>query len=102
MNTDKAILSSMMVTLASTTAATVLPDKYGGQGSLPAPRVLLGTGLTYFGLSIIGDVAPGIAKPFALAIAVTALTYYGIPVLDNWINDRDEKTRQPVGIPKTP
>lgn len=98
MNTDKIILSSMMVTISSTMAASVLPDKYGGRGSLPAPRLLIGTGLTFFGLSILGDIAPAIAGPLAAAVAVTALTYYGVPVLDNWINDKtDPKTRNPIG-----
>jgi hypothetical protein len=98
MNTDKIILSSMMVTISSTMAASILPDKYGGRGSLPAPRLLIGTGLTFFGLSILGDIAPAIAGPLAAAVAVTALTYYGVPVLDNWINDKtDPKTRNPIG-----
>lgn len=98
MNTDKVILSSMMVTVSSTMAASVLPEKYGGRGSLPAPRLLIGTGLAFFGLSILGDIAPAVAGPLAAAVAVTSLTYYGVPVLDNWINDRtDPKTRNPVG-----
>lgn len=93
MNTDKVILSSLMVTLASTTAASILPEKDGGQGSLPSTRLLIGTGLTYFGLSIMGDIAPSVAGPLAMAIGVTAVTYYGFPVLDNWIND----AKNPVG-----
>lgn len=93
MKTDKIILSSMMVTLSSTMAANVLPDKYGGKGQLPSPRLLIGTGLTYFGLSILGDVAPEVAGPLAAAIAVTALTYYGIPLMDNWFTG----AHNPVG-----
>jgi len=86
MDTDKLILSSMMVTLSSTTAASVLPEKYGGAGTLPSPRLLFGTGIAYFGISVLGDVAPDIAGPLAAAVAVTALTYYGFPLLDNWFN----------------
>ncbi len=98
MNADKIILSSMMVTVSSTMGASILPEKYGGRGMLPSPKLLVGTGLTYFGLSILGDMAPAIAGPLAAAIAVTALTYYGVPVLDNWINDKtDPTTRNPVG-----
>lgn len=93
MNTDKIILSSMMVTLSSTMAANVLPEQYGGKAQLPAPRLLIGTGITYFGLSILGDVAPEMAGPLALAIAVTALTYYGIPLMDNWFTGANN----PVG-----
>jgi hypothetical protein len=87
MNTDKVILSSMMVTFSSTVGASVLPTKYGGQGNLPSTRLLVGTGLTYFGLSIMGDIIPSVAGPIAAAIAVTAATYYGFPLLDNWFNE---------------
>lgn len=93
MNTDKVILSSMMVTMSSTMAASVLPDKYGGKGSLPTARLLIGTGLTFFGLSIMGDIAPAVAAPIAAAIAVTSLTYYGFPLADNWFNN----AKNPVG-----
>lgn len=100
MNTDKIILSSMMVTVSSTMAASFLPDKYGGKGELPTPKLLVGTGLAFFGLSILGDIAPAVAGPLATAVAVTALTYYGVPVLDNWLNDKtDPKTRNKVGKP---
>ena len=98
MNTDRVILSSAMVTLSSTMAASILPDKYGGKGSLPTAKLLIGTGLAYFGLSILGDIAPAVAGPLSVAMAVTALTYYGIPVLDNWINDKTTpQTRSQVG-----
>lgn len=95
MDTDKAILSSALITLTSTVSASVLPTKYGGHGSIPAPRLLIGTGLTFFGLSILGDIAPSIAGPLAGAIAMTALTYYGIPVLDNYFVEG--KNTNPVG-----
>lgn len=95
MDTDKAVLTSAMVTLTSTIGATILPTKYGGRGELPAPRLLIGTGLTYFGLAILGDVAPSIAGPLAAAIAITALTYYGIPLMDNYFVQG--KAANPVG-----
>lgn len=98
MNADRVILSSLMVTLASTGAASVLPTRYGGQGSLPQPKLLVGTGLAFFGLSIMSDFAPGIAGPLAAAVGITAVTYYGFPILDNWINDKtDPATRNPIG-----
>jgi hypothetical protein len=97
MDTDKAILSSALVTLGSTVSASVLPTKYGGKGDLPAPRLLIGTGLTFFGLSLLGDAAPSIAGPLALAIAMTAFTYYGLPVLDNYFVQG--KNVNPVGQP---
>lgn len=83
----------MAVTLTSTMAANVLPKEYGGMGALPKPRLLAGTALTYFGLSILGSVAPTLAKPIAAAIAVTAVTYYGFPLLNNWFNGAHD----PVG-----
>lgn len=85
MNTDRVILNSMLVTVASTVAASAAPADKGGQGSLPSPRLLIGTGLTYFGLGILADAAPGVAGPLAVAIAVTAVTYYGVPVLDAYM-----------------
>lgn len=95
---DKIVLTSAMVTLSSTMAASVLPTKYGGQGELPSPRLLIGTGFTYFGLSILGDLAPAVAGPLAAAIAITAVTYYGAPLLDNWFNGKTTPaTRTPVG-----
>lgn len=98
MNTDKVILTSMMVTLSSTMAASTLPEKYGGKGTLPTARLLIGTGLTYFGLSIMGDITPAVAGPLAAAIAVTAVTYYGFPLVDNWFNDKTTPAnRNPVG-----
>lgn len=91
--TDKIVLTSAIITLGSTTAATVLPKEYGGKSELPRPRLLVGTALTYMGLSMAADFAPGIVGPLSAAIAVTALTYYGVPVLDNWFNGK----HNPVG-----
>jgi hypothetical protein len=102
MDTDKAILTSAMVTLTSTISASVLPTQYGGKGELPAPRLLIGTGLTYFGLGILGDVAPSIAGPMAAAIAITALTYYGLPVLDNYFTGTAQQTPGKPATSKNP
>lgn len=85
MNTDRVILNSMLVTVASTVAASAAPKDRGGRGELPSPRLLIGTGLTYFGLGILSDAAPGIAGPLSVAIAVTAVTYYGVPILDSYM-----------------
>lgn len=99
MKTDKLILTAGVVTLTSTTVAHVTPTKYGGRGTLPPPRLLIGTGLTFFGLSILGDLAPGVAGPLAASVAITALTYYGVPVMDNYFTDSDQNT---VGLPTNP
>lgn len=98
MKTDKVILSSMMVTLSSTMAASVLPERYGGQGELPSPRLLIGTGVTYFGLSILGDFAPAVAGPLAAAVAITALTYYGVPMMDAWFTDGKGDGRDTLNV----
>lgn len=79
-NTDTVLLTSAIVTLASTTAASAMPKDKGGHGELPKPRLLFGTALTFVGLSFLGGVAPQVAKPLAFCVAMTAFTYYGLPV----------------------
>lgn len=101
-DTDTAILASATVTLASTTAASVLPDKYGGKGELPRPRLIVGTVLTFAGLSIVGAVAPAVARGLAAAVAVTALTYYGLPIADNYFNGHHNPVGKPTDIPSPP
>lgn len=81
-NTDTVILNSALVTIASTVGFSFAPKSYGGNGEFPAPKLLIGTGLAFMGLSILGDAAPGVAGPLSVAVAVTAFTYYGLPVLD--------------------
>jgi hypothetical protein len=85
---DKVILNSMLVTVASTVSASLAPSSLGGKGEFPHPRLLIGTGIAYIGLGILGDIAPGIASPLAVAMAVTALTYYGLPILDKMFTDK--------------
>lgn len=87
---DKVVLTSAIVTLASTTAASAMPKHMGGHGQFPAPRLLIGTGITYLGLSILADLAPAIASPLATAIALTALTYYGIPILEKTFGTKEK------------
>jgi hypothetical protein len=104
-DTDRLVLNCAIVTFGSTVATSVAPAKWGGRGEFPPPRLLLGAGLSFFGLSILADLAPGIAGPLSAAMALTALTYYGIPVLDAAFNgtkptntrngsDRDTTARQ--------
>lgn len=82
---DRIVMTSAIVTLLSTTAESVLPESMGGQGELPHARLLLGTALAFTGLSFASDFAPGIAAPISIAIALTALTYYGFPLVENWL-----------------
>jgi hypothetical protein len=79
---DKVVLTSALVTLASTTAASAMPQSAGGQGEFPHPRLLIGTGITYFGLSILADLAPAVSTPLSVILALTAVTYYGFPILE--------------------
>lgn len=88
---NKVVLTSMIVTVGSTVVFSAAPSSLGGKGELPHPRLLIGTGLTYFGLSILADVSPRVATPLAAAIAMTALTYYGIPVLNNYFGSPKKK-----------
>lgn len=85
---DRVVLTSAMLTLGSTVAASVAPKEVGGNGSLPSPKLLIGTSLAFIGLSMLADFAPHFAGPLSGAIAVTALTYYGIPLADNWMNGK--------------
>lgn len=98
-STDKIIMNSAIVTVGSTVAASALPTSYGGKGELPDTRLLVGSGLAFLGLSILGDIAPGVAGPLAAALALTALTYYGIPLADNYFTGG--KSNLPVGKPPT-
>lgn len=84
MDTDRIILTSAMVTVGSTVGTSILPEHYGGQGELPSFRLLIGSALTFTGLSMLGEFAPEPAAGLAAAIAITALTYYGIPLLEKY------------------
>lgn len=92
-NSDTVVLGSALLTLGSTTAASILPKEVGGQGALPGPRLLFGTALTFVGLSFLGSFAPAVGKGLAVAIALTAVTYYGVPLADNVFNNH----HNPVG-----
>lgn len=80
----KTVLYSMLITSGSTVGSSVLPESYGGKGQLPPFKLLFGTALSYAGLAILADYAPGLAVPLSVALAVTALTYYGIPLLERF------------------
>lgn len=96
MSADRNILSAGVITVVSTTAAFVLPDSYGGKGGLPSIRVLIGTGITFAGLSMLADHAPAVAVPLAIGVAGTAFVFYGSPLLANWLMEPGGK-KQKVG-----
>lgn len=87
---DTTILTAALLTTGSTVAASVLPHTRNmspagcvcEKGDLPSFRMLLGQALVFTGLGMIAPGAPKLAGSFALVIAFTALTYYGLPILD--------------------
>jgi len=89
MNADNTILSAALVTLGSTTAASVLPRRVNRspagvecvKGELPSFKMLIGQGLVFAGLGIIAPAGPKMAAMFATLIGATAATYYGLPIL---------------------
>lgn len=91
MEADRAVFTSMIVTLGSTVAYDLTPVHAGGGGHLPSPRLLIGAGLTFTSLSIMADLAPELAKAFAATIAITALVFYGVPVADHYFNPTNQK-----------
>jgi hypothetical protein len=82
MDSDKVVLTNALLTLGSTVATSVLPAEMGGQGALPSPKLLIGTGLTFFGLSVLVDIEPAVGVPLTWCVGLTALMWYGIPILD--------------------
>lgn len=91
---DKVVLTAGILTLGSTVSASILPAQYGGHGQLPSAKLLVGTGLTFMGLSMLADFAPAVSGPLAFSVAITALTYYGIPIMDNFFTGTNTN---PVG-----
>jgi hypothetical protein len=88
MSPDQAVFTSALVTAGSTVAASIAPKQYGGEGEPPSVRMLIATGLTFTGLSILSGIAPKLSTPLSACIAITALTYYGLPVLDATFTDK--------------
>lgn len=93
---DRAILTSGIITIASTTAASLMPANLGGKGELPSPKLYIGTGIAFFGISTLSQSAPKVAQYLSVGIALTAFTVYGSPLMANWIAG---KLVQPVGTP---
>lgn len=86
-------MTSAFITLGATTAASVLPEGQGGLGEWPSAKLLIGTAFTFTGLSMFSDFAPAPAAGLAGSIALTAMMFYGIPLLDNWFNGAHHKVQ---------
>jgi hypothetical protein len=93
---DKNILTAAIITVGSTTAASILPENLGGQGKLPSPQLYIGAGLTFFGLSALSGPAPKIAGYLSVGIATTAFIVYGSPLLANWFAGKLVQPIQPL------
>lgn len=81
---SKVLLASGIVTSMSTFGYSVMPEKYGGAGKFPPAPLVFGTALAFTGLSLLDGFQPALAGPLSAAIAVTAFTYYGLPILSNY------------------
>lgn len=88
MKAQRIILMAALVTIGSTVGASIMPEDKCGRGQFPSPRLLFGSALAFAGLTIAGDFVPRIAAPIAASIAITSLTYYGLPVLDAYFTDK--------------
>lgn len=87
---SKAVTYSALITIGSTVGASILPTDHGGHGEFPSFKLLFGSALTFAGLAMLADIAPGLAVPLSAVVAVTALTYYGIPILDSYFTPTAE------------
>jgi hypothetical protein len=65
-----------------------------GQGVFPSMRTLIGLGVTFTTLSLGAEFAPELAGMLAVTIFVTALTFYGIPLMDTYFVHVDPNSRK--------
>jgi hypothetical protein len=63
----------LVVTGVATTTVLVVGRAAVESSSLPPARAIAGLGLTFLGLSVLADVAPELAGPLAILVAVSAL-----------------------------
>lgn len=77
---NKLILISGTTSLACVFFGKIIPPD-GSEASFPSPRIFAGAGITYFGLSLIAEAAPEVAGGLAMAIMLTAILEYGIPLV---------------------
>lgn len=89
MDSQKTVFTAAILTLGSTVAFSMAPVKMGGRGEIPSPKLLIGTSLSFMALGILGDFAPELAGPLSLAIAFTALTYYGLPIAESYFGGKE-------------
>lgn len=62
----------LVVTGVAATTILVVARSAVESGSLPSTRQIAGLGLAFLGLSVLADVAPELAGPLAVLIAVSA------------------------------
>jgi hypothetical protein len=100
----KAVVYSAVLTTGMVTLNSMVPvpedkevkAKYPelGQGVFPSMRTLIGLGVTFTTLSLGAEFAPELAGMLAVTIFVTALTFYGIPLMDTYFVHVDPNSRK--------
>lgn len=83
---DSLIFASAVVTAGSTFGRTMLPKESGGKGTMPSPRLLIGTAVAFTALSLLAPFAPNFAGMWALLILTVSLLDNGAPLLDKFLN----------------
>lgn len=64
---------SLVVTGVATTTILVVSRAAVENNSLPSTRAIAGLGLTFLGLSVLADLAPEVAGPLAVLVAISAM-----------------------------
>lgn len=88
--------ASKLVTISAGTTVilvslnSMLPPP-AGKGELPSMRSLIGAGVTFTVLSAAVDAMPEVAGMFAAAILTTAITLYGVPIMDGYFTHTEPK-----------
>ncbi len=91
---QRAILASATVTFFSVTMTEMAPSELGGKGQLPSPRILIGIGFTSTLLSLLSEPAPEVAGGLALAMMLTAMTTYAIPLAEKYFTDTPQDKKE--------
>lgn len=91
MRSQRIVLLSFMITVGSGALAFYLPKQYrkktlwgmtNADGDFPPIKFFIGAGITFFGISAVGEFKPEIAGPFAALVMTTAGLFNGVPALE--------------------
>lgn len=95
------IVTSGMVIIGITQLRDLLPEDRGGNGEGFQPRHLLGGMAATTMLLLFGEVAPELAKAFAVMTAVIAFVYSGAGIAESFFVGQEEKPRRKPRKPPT-